>query len=143
MLYIACACTCSNVLHVSLIHNNSHTVASFEPDSLKALSRLEEMGVPIINKLEDYKQPLQSVIGIDELTCYLFSILTRWLQGHAHLRPTWRHFIWALREIHLSHLADQIEYYLSGTSIEQPSSSNLDATPESEEPEEREEESHN
>ena len=140
-------CTCSCVLHVSLmyIYNNSYTVALFEPDSqftTKALSRLEKMGVTIFNELEDYKQALQSVIGIEinNLPNDSFSVLNTWLQGRASLRPTWRHFFWALREIHLSHLADQIESFLSGASIEPRSSSNLGPSPESEESEGREEE---
>ena len=109
---------------------------------MEVLRWLEEIGVTIFSKLEDYKEPLQSVIGIEivnlptELNS--FSILETWLQGHASLHPTWRHFIWAMREIHLSHLADQVEYYINGTSIEQASSSNLDLTLESEEQEGRE-----
>ena len=100
------------------------------------------MGVTTFNKLEDYKQPLQSVIGIDTVRVHRepFSILTMWLQGRANLRPTWRHFIWVLREIQLSHLADQIESYLGGASVEQELSSKLGPSPESEEPEGREEE---
>ena len=128
-------------------YNNFHTVTSFEPDTqvtMKALSRLEEIGVTVFNELEDYKQPLQSVIGIEivDLPTELnsSSILSTWLQGRASLRPTWRHFIWALREIHLSHLADQIELYLCEASVEQASSFTLGPTPESEEPEKREEE---
>ena len=121
-------------------------MTSFEPDShfVKALSWLEEMGDTIFNELDDYKQQLQSVIGIEivDLPTELnsFSILNTWLQGRARLRPTWRHFFWALREIQLGHLADQIESCLSGWSIEQTSSFNLGPTPESEEPEWREEE---
>ena len=113
---------------------------------MEALSHLEEMGVTIFNELEDYKQPLQSVIGIEivDLPSELnsSSVLNAWLQGHANLRSTWRHFLWVLREIHvhLSHLADQIESCLSEASVEQTSSSNLGPTPESEEPEGREEE---
>ena len=42
--------------------------------------------------------------------------------------------------IHLSHVADQIESCLNRESIEQALSSNLDSTPESEEPEWKEEE---
>ena len=122
-------------------------MASFEPDnqfSMEDLSRLEEIGVTIFSKLEDYIQPFQSVIGIEivDLPTDLnsFFILKTWLQGRANIRPTWRHFIWALREIQLSHVADEMELCLSGGSIEQTLSSNLDPTPESEEPEGREEE---
>ena len=129
--YHSCTCT-------------SHTVPSFEPDNqftMKVLSRLEEVGVTIFRELEDCKQPLQSVIGINLLTeLNSFSILNKWLKGHASIRPTWRHFFWALREIQLSNLADQIESYLRGASVEQTLSSNLSPTPESEEPEWREEE---
>ena len=123
-------------------------MASFEPDSqftMEALSRLEEMGVTIFKELEDYKQELQSVIGIEivDLPTELnsFAILNTWLQGHAVLHPTWRHFVWTLREIHLSHLADQLEpyIYVNRQSIEQTLSSNLGPTPENEEPEGSEE----
>ena len=129
------------------MYNNSHTVASFESDgqfSMEALSRLEGMGVTIFSELEDFKQPLQSVIGIDTVHVHRelipFSILKTWLQGRANLRPTWRRFIWVLREIQLSHLADQIESYLTGASVEQELPSNLGPTPGSEELEGREEE---
>ena len=129
-------------VHVLVYHSCTiiiSTVPSFDPESqftMEALSRLEGVGVTIFNKLEDYKQPLQSVIGIEtvDVSAELnsFSILKTWLQGHANIRPTWKHFIWALREIQLSHLADQIESYLSGASVEQELSSNWSPTPGSE-----------
>ena len=122
-------------------------MTSFEPDSqftMKVLSQLEEIGVTIFNELEDYKQPLQSVIGIDTVGVHSnlssFSILNAWLQRHTSLHPTWRHFFWALREIQLNHLADQIQSYLSGVSIDKGSSSNLGPTLVIEEPEWREKE---
>ena len=123
----------------------SHTVPT--PDNqftIEALSHLEKNGIPIFNELEDYKQSLQSVIGIEIVDFPtefdLVSVLNMWLQGRASLRPTWRHFIWALRETHLSHLADQIEHCVSEVSVEQALSSNLGPTPESEEADGREEE---
>lgn len=109
---------------------------------MKVLFWLEKIGVTIFNELDDYKQPLQSMIGIDSPAGFnSFSTLNMWLQGRTRLRPTWRHFVWALREIQLSHCADQIEYHVRVKYIEQPaSSSNFGPTPESEEPEGREEE---
>ena len=67
------------------------------------------------------------------------SLLKMWIQGRASLRPTWRHFFWALREIKLNHLADQMETFLSGVAVDLTATSNLDVSPGSEETEGREE----
>jgi hypothetical protein len=53
------------------------------------------------------------------------SLLEMWVQGRASLRPTWRHFFWALREIKLNHLADQIEASLTGVAVEQVATSTV------------------
>ena len=104
---------------------------------MEALSRLEKIGITNLRELEAYKQPLQSVIGIEIVTCKFpmefKSLLTVWLQGRARLHPTWRHFLWVLREIKLNHLAEQIKVYLSGVAVEQAATSNLDPSPGSEE----------
>ena len=108
---------------------------------MEALSQLERVGISIFNELEDYKEPLQSVIGIEVVNfpteLNSFAILNTWLQGHASLHPTWRHLVWALRELHLSHLSDLLEpyIYVSRESIEQAESSILDPSLESDEPE--------
>ena len=111
---------------------------------MEALSQLEVVGVTILQDLKNYKQQLQSVIRIiiSDLPMELdsLSLLKTWLQGHANLRPSWRHLFWVLREIKLSHLADQIESYLTGVSVERASSPNIDPRPDSEESEERGEE---
>ena len=109
---------------------------------MKALSWLKEMGDTPLRELETYKSPLQSVLGMDKVDLPVhnsFSLLEMWVQGHASLCPTWRHFFWALREIKLNHLADQIEAFLSGVAVEQAATSNLDVSPGSEETEGREE----
>ena len=102
-----------------------------------ALFRLEEIGITDLRELEAYKQPLQTVTGIEVVDLPMefnsFSLLYKWLQGRASLHPTWRHFFWALREIKLNHLAEQIEVYLSGVAVEQAATSNLDPSPGSKE----------
>ena len=97
---------------------------SFDSDShftIEALSRLEHIGITPLRELEASKSPLQSVTGMDkfDLPAHAFSLLEMWVQGRASLRPTWRHFFWALREIKLNHLADQIEAFLSGEAREE------------------------
>ena len=125
-------------MYVSVCIHVQHfpNAVTFNPDNqftMEALSRLEEIGITDLRELEAYKQPLQSVIGIEivELPMNFISssLLNMWLQGRASLRPTWRHFLWVLREIKLNHLAEQIEVYLSGVSIEQAATSNLDPSP--------------
>ena len=108
----------------------------------KALSRLEQIGLTTLRKLDAHRSPLWSVVGmgkVDLLMDNSSSLLEMWVQGRASLRPTWRHFFWALREIKLNHLADQIEAFLSGVAVEQAATSNLDVSPGSEETEGREE----
>ena len=128
-------CTCVSVcIHVQHFPN----AVTFNPDNqftMEALSRLEEFGITYLRELEAYKQSLQSVIEIEvvELPTELNSLLNMWLQGRASLHPTWRHFLWVLREIKLNHLADQIEACLSGVAVKQVASSNLDPSPASEE----------
>ena len=103
---------------------------------MEALSRLEKIGITNLRELEAYKQPLQSIIGIEivelstEISSFSFSLLNMWLQGHASLYPTWRHFFRILKEIKLNHLAEQIEFYLT---VEQAANFNLDSSPGSEE----------
>ena len=109
---------------------------------MKAISRLEQFGIASFREIDAYKSPLQSVVGMDEVDLPIdnsFSLLEMWVQGRASLRPTWRHFFWALREIKLNHLADQIEAFLSGVAVEQAATSNLDVSSGSEETEGREE----
>jgi hypothetical protein len=110
--------------------------------TMETLSRLEQIGITSLRELEFYKSQLQSVVGMDKVVLpinHSFSLLEMWIQGRASLRPTWRHFFWALREIKLNHLADQIEASLSGVAVEQAAASTLDVSPGSEETEGREE----
>ena len=111
---------------------------------MKALSRLEHIGITSLRELEAYKTPLQSVTGMDkvDLPTHVdnsFSLLKMWVQGRASLRPTWRHFFWALREIKLNYLADQIEEFLSGMAVDLAATSDLDISPGREGTEGREE----
>ena len=90
--------------------------------TMETLFRLERIGIRPLRELEAYKGQLQSVVGMDKVDLpinYSSSLLAIWVQGRASLRPTWRHFFWALREIKLNHLADQIEASLSGVAVEQ------------------------
>ena len=118
------------------------TAVTFNPDSqftMKVLFQLEKIGIAILRELtsKTYKQLLQSVIGISEHLNDPLSLLDLWLEGHASLRPTWRNLFYALREIQLNHLAEQIEAYLSEGVVEQTTTSNLDPSPRTEEPEGR------
>jgi hypothetical protein len=110
--------------------------------TMETLSRLEQISITSLRELEAYKSQLQSVLGLDKVDLpinHSFSLLEMWIQGHASLRPTWRHFFWALREIKLNHLADQIEASLTGVAVEQAATSTSDVSPGSEETEGREE----
>ena len=83
---------------------------------MEILSQFERIGIRPLQELEAYKSQLQSVVGMDKVDLSIddsSSLLEMWVQGHASLRPTWRHFFWALREIKLNHLADLIEASLS------------------------------
>ena len=117
---------------------------TFDSDShftMKAISRLKQIGAKSLAELKAHKRPFQSVVGMDQVYLPIdnsFSLLEMWVQGRASISPTWRHFLWALRAIKLSHLADQIEAFLNGVAVEQ-AVTNLDVSPESEETEGREE----
>ena len=83
--------------------------------TLRALSRLEAAGLTVTKALGENKDSLASVIGIDIPTNLDSSTLLKvWLEGSDNLRPTWRHLLWALREIILHKLADQCEALLIG-----------------------------
>ena len=118
---------------------------SFDSDShltKEALSQIEQIGITSLRELDPYIRPLQSVVGMDKVDLPIdnsSSLLEMWVQGDASLHPTWRHFFWALREIKLNHLADQIEAFLNGVAVEQAATFNLDVSPGSEEREEGEE----
>ena len=127
--YIICIYKC--VVSYAVTDSDSHF-------TMEALSRLEQFGITPLEELEAYKRPLESVVGMDKVDLPIdnsFSLLEMWVQGRASLRPTWRHFFWALREIKLNHLADQIEAFLSGVVVEQAATSNLDVSSGSEETE--------
>ena len=105
---------------------------SFDSDShftMEALSQLEQFGITSLRELDPYIRPLQSVVEVDLPVDNSSSLLEMWVQGRASLHPTWRHFFWALREIKLNHLADQIEAFLNGVAVEQAATSNLDISP--------------
>ena len=90
--------------------------------AMETLSQLEQIGIRPLRELEPYKGQFLSVVGMDKVDLPIdnsSSLLETWVQGHASLRPTWRHFFWALREIKLNHLADQIDASLSGVAVEQ------------------------
>ena len=90
--------------------------------AMETLSQLEQIGIRLLQEIEAYKSQLQSVVGMDNVDLPIdssSSLLEMWVQGRASLHPTWRHFFWALREIKLNHLADQIEASLSGVAVEQ------------------------
>ena len=106
---------------------------------MEALSRLEQIGVTSLRELDPYIRPLQSVVGVDHPLDNSSSLLELWVQGRASLCPTWRHFFWALREIKLNRLADQIKGFLSCVAVEQTATSNLDVSSGSEEREGEEE----
>ena len=134
-------------MYVSVVYIFFLHAVTFDSDSnftMEALSRLEHIGITPLRELEAYKTPLQSVTGMDKVDLPThkynsFSLLEMWLQGRASLRPTWRHFFWALREIKLNHLVDQIDAFLSGVAVDQAATSDLDVSPGSEGTEGREE----
>ena len=109
---------------------------------METLSQFERIGIRPLEELETYKSQLQTVVGMDKVDLPIdnsSSLLNMWVQGRASLRPTWRHFFWALREIKLNHLADQIEASLSVVAVDLTATSNSDISPGGEETEGREE----
>ena len=123
------------------------TVASFDPDSeftVKSLTRLERLGVINLEDLEMHKMQLANAVGIEAADLNIsdssLQLLEMWIKGPSKLRPTWRHFFWALREIKIAHIADHIEHYFSGMMAEQETPSEVDPSSRSEESERREEE---
>ena len=107
---------------------------------MKSLEKMEGSGVLILKDLEGCTQQLKDAVGIAGLAGFnLSSLLEVWIKGYANLHPTWRHLVWALREIKLAHVADQIEHLVSGltTDLERP---DKDSSPKSDESERGEEE---
>ena len=98
---------------------------SFNPDnhfSMEAISKLELLDITFLEDFKQYEGSLQSALGIDLDDSSGFSIsslLKEWLQRRASVIPTWRHLFWALREARLNYLADKMETYLKGKTVEQ------------------------
>ena len=115
-------------------------VASFDRDNeftVKSLNKLAAVGVINLRNLEKHERELANAVGIEaaDLTKSDSSLqlLEMWIKGRAKLRPTWRHFFWALREIKLAHIADHMEHYFSRMVTEQETPSDVDPSPRSEE----------
>lgn len=86
--------------------------------TMKSFGELEAVGVVNLRDIEKHKEQFANAVGIeaaDLMKFYSFlQLLEMWIKGQAKLRPTWRHFLWILREIKLAHIADRIEHYFSG-----------------------------
>ena len=111
-------------MYCSLQFSLPHAV-SFNPDShfsMEAISKLEHLDITFSGDFKQYERSLQSVLGIDlddSSGFSIYSLLKEWLQQRASLIPTWRHLFWALREVRLNYLADKMETYLEGKTVEQ------------------------
>ena len=89
---------------------------------MEAISKLEHLDITFSGDFKQYERSLQSVLGIDlddSSGFSIYSLLKEWLQQRASLIPTWRHLFWALREVRLNYLADKMETYLEGKTVEQ------------------------
>ena len=111
---------------------------------MTSLKKLERVGVINLMDLKMHKVQIVNAVGIETADLMKsnssLQLIEIWSKGRAKLRPTWRHLFWALREIKLAHIANQMEHYFSGTETEQDSPSNVDPSPRSKESERRGEE---
>ena len=100
----------------------ANAVTPFDPDSDFTLFEMEIVNDIYLKDLVTYKQQIKDVIGImvdDPTQVSVLSLFETWIQRRAKLCPTWSHLFWALREMQLPHLADQIERYVNGLAISQ------------------------
>ena len=83
--------------------------------TMKSVHELEDRGVISWKDFDKQKMQLADTVEIEvsDLTesDSFIEVLEKWTEGRAKLRPTWRHLLWAVREIKLDHIADQIEHY--------------------------------
>ena len=100
-------------------------VASFDPGSeftVKSIDRLERVGGINLKDIGKRKKLFAETVGIEAaepMRSYSpLQLFEMWIKGRAELHPTWRHLFWALREMKLDHVADQIEKFLNGIATE-------------------------
>ena len=94
----------------------------FNPESsfdIDALSFLEELGIPVMNTLNDYTGRIQDILGLALVpNTSLNSLLDYWISDVQPVPPTWKHLLLIIRLLNLDDLAQQMETYLSGATEE-------------------------
>lgn len=109
------------LLLLSLAH--LHVVTAYDPDSqftISALSRLEDVGIPILTVLNTNIQVLQQVLSTFVENVYMYthptSLLTAWLSCDdisSHCSATWTNLLLVVCRLNLDEIAGQIKTYLS------------------------------
>ena len=97
----------------------------FNPDSplnMRALSSLEEAGIPAMstlnNNVQHIKEELHVHVFLPELDAC--ELLKTWLRYSAarNVPPTWENLLLTMCHLHLDDVAQQVEAYLSGETEE-------------------------
>ena len=96
-------------------------MTSYDPDvhfTISALSRLEDIGIPVIMALNANIQLLQILVPCTYAltTPTLSTLLSVWLLYSASncLSPTWRNLLTIIYLLNVDDLAQRMEAYLSG-----------------------------
>ena len=88
---------------------------------MRALSSLEEAGIPVMSTLSDYTKHFQNILGLATFTDFnLNSLLDYWISNVRQVPPTWKSLLLIIRQLDLDDLAQQMETYLSGAMEKQP-----------------------
>ena len=88
---------------------------------MRALSSLEEAGIPVMSTLSDYTKHFQNILGLAMFTDFnLNSLLNYWIVNVWQVPPTWKSLLLIIRQLNLDDLAQRMETYLSGATEEQP-----------------------
>ena len=99
---------------------------TYDPDSqftISALSRLEDVGIPVITSLNTKIQILHRVLSLFVPNVTIFTnfkdtitLFDTWLHSNllSDLPPTWKYLLLIIRLLNLDELAQRMETFLSG-----------------------------
>ena len=106
-----------NILHTIIVN-----VVAYDPDSqftMSALSRLNDVGIPVLTFLNTKIQLLQQILSAPVPDAYIYtqsaSLLNAWLSSGmlSRLPSSWRNLLLIIRLLNLDELAQRMETYLS------------------------------
>lgn len=101
-----------------------HAVTPYDPDNqftISALSRLDDVGIPVITSLNTTFQPLQQTLSTYIPNAHIHthptSLLDAWLSYSDCVfscpTPTWKNLLLIIHNLNLHVLYQQVETYLS------------------------------